>query len=92
MSATTLDDTGAPTLEVRIYDHDLLLARELCEAEDDAAAVVARWSDVANLFVVADDLSITHESDDILAPDGPLVGSGEDLPIASTPIPGCGTE
>ena len=50
---------------MRIYDHDRLLARELCESEEDAAAVVERWSDVANLFVVADDLSTKHEPDDI---------------------------
>jgi hypothetical protein len=92
MSAATLYDAGAPTLEVRIYDHDRLLARELCESEEDAATVVERWSDVANLFVVADHLSTNHEPDDILAPDEPLIGSDEDYPIASTPVPGCGTE
>ena len=53
MSAGTLYDTGAPTLEVRIYDRGQLLTRELCESEEDAAEVVERWSDVANLFVVA---------------------------------------
>lgn len=73
MSAGTLYDAGAPTLEVRIYDHSRLLARELCEGKEDAAAVVECWSDVANLFVVADRLSTKHEPDDIPAP-GP---SGE---------------
>jgi hypothetical protein len=92
MSTGTLYDAGAPTLEVRIYDHDVLLARELCETEEDAAAVVERWSELANLFVVADDLSTKHQPDDILAPDEPLIGSDEDYPIASTPVPGCGTE
>lgn len=92
MSAGTLYDTGAPTIEVRIYDHDRLLARELCESEEDAAAVVERWSDVANLFVVADDLSTKHGPDDILAPEEPLIGSDEDYPISSKPSPGHGTE
>lgn len=92
MSAATLYDTGAPTLEVRIYNHARLLARELCESEEDAAAVVERWSDVANLFVVADDLSTKHEPDDILAPEEPFIGSDADYPVASTPMPGCGTE
>lgn len=54
MSAGTLSDTGTSALEVRIYDHDRLLAREPCESEEDTTAVVERWSDVANLFVVAD--------------------------------------
>jgi hypothetical protein len=92
MSTATLYDTGAPTLEVRIYDHDRLLAREHCEAEEDAAAVVERWSELANLFVVADDLSTKHEPDDISVPEEPLVDSDGDYPIVATPVPGYGTE
>jgi hypothetical protein len=92
MSAGTLYDTGAQPVEVRIYDHGRLLTRELCESEDDAAAVVERWSDVANLFVVADDISAQHEPDDILAPEDPLMGGDEDQPLASMPLPGYGTE
>ena len=65
MSTGTLYDVGAPALEVRIYDHDRLLARELCDSEEDARGVVERWSAVANLFVVADDLSTQHRPDDI---------------------------
>lgn len=55
MSTATLDHAGAPTLEVRIYDNDRLLAREVLQSEEDATAVVERWSDLANLFVVADE-------------------------------------
>ena len=33
-----------------------------------------------------------REPDDILAPEGSLMGADETLPIASRPLPGCGTE
>jgi hypothetical protein len=92
MSAGTLYDTGAQPVEVRIYDHGRLLTRELCESEDDAAAVVERWSDVANLFVVADDISAKHGPHDILAHEDPPMDPDEDYPIASAPLPGYGTE
>ena len=92
MSAGTLYDAGAPAVEVRVYDHDRLLAREHCESEDDAAAVVERWSEVANLFVVADDRSSKHGPEDSLAPEAPHIGSGANFPLASTPLPGRGTE
>ena len=85
MSAGTLYDVATPPLEVRIYDHDRLLAREPCESEDDARAVVDRWSDLANLFVVADALSAEHRPDDILPPAEPLAGDDEDHPVPSAP-------
>ena len=91
MSAGTLYYAGAPTIEVRIYDHGKLLTRELCESEEDVSDVVERWSDVANLFVVADDLSSKHEPDDILAPEVPLIEADEGYPLASRPLPGYGT-
>ena len=89
MSAGTLYDTGAPTIEVRIYDHDQLLTRELCESQEDVAGVVERWSEVANLFVVADDLSSKHGPDDIHAPEEPLIDVDEH-PIAAASVPGYG--
>jgi len=92
MSAGTLYDSGAPTIEVRIYRHDQLLIRELCESEEEATAVVEQWSDVDNVHVFVDDLSAHHGPEDILAPDEPLMGGGEDYSIASAPIPGYGTE
>lgn len=91
MSEGTCYDVGAPTLEVRIYDHGQFLTREFCESEADAAAVVERWSDLANLFVVADDLSAKHGPDDILAPEPPLLVD-EDVPIAFAHVPGRGTQ
>ena len=92
MSEGMLDDTGTPTLEVRIYEHGRLLTRELCESEEDAASVVERWQDVANVFVVVADLSSKHGPDDILAPEESLIEDDEDLPIAEAPLPGYGTE
>ena len=69
MSAGTLSDTRLLTLEVRIYDHDRLLGRELCENEEDTTEVVERWSDVANLFVVADFPSSKHQPDELAPPE-----------------------
>jgi hypothetical protein len=92
MSAGTLHDTDAPPLEVRIYDHSLLLAREPCDREEDAAAVVARWADVANLFVVADHPSSQHGPDDVPASEELLVDGDDDHPLASAPVPAHGTE
>lgn len=91
MSATTPYDTGAPTIEVRIYLNDQLLARELCETEEDVARVVEHWADVDNVYVLVDDLSAHHTPGDILAPDDFLT-SDDDYSIASAPAPGYGTE
>jgi len=92
MSAGTLYDGGAPTIEVRIYSGSKLLMRELCESEDDAAEVVERWSDVDNLFVVVDDLTTKHGPGDILAPE-PAPATDEEQPsIATTTLPELGTE
>jgi len=82
---------GAPTIEVRIYRNSRLLVQALCESEEEAAAVVEQWSDVANVYVIVDDLSAKHGPGDVLAPEDPLLGDDE-LPIAAAPLPGYGTE
>lgn len=92
MSAGTDYDSGAPTIEVRIYRDSRLLLRELCESEEEARAVADQWSDVGNVYVRVDDLSAHHSPDDVLAPDELPTGGGEDRSIASAPIPGYGTE
>jgi hypothetical protein len=92
MSTGTSYDAGAPTIEVCVYEHGRLLTRELCESEEDAAAVVERWSDVPHTYVVVDDLSAKHGPDDILAPEPLFVGPDDDQPIASASLPGHGTE
>lgn len=90
MSTGTDYDSGAPTIEVCIYEHGQLLTRELCESEEDAAVVVERWSDVPGAYVVVDDLTTKHGPDDILAPEDPSLD--DDHPIATAPPPGYGTE
>ena len=92
MSASSLYDTGAPTIEVRIYSDGVLLTRELCESEEEAQDVVERYSDVANLFVVADDLGTPHTPDDVLAPEPPITDPWDEEPIASRPVSPLGTE
>lgn len=91
MTGGTSYDTGAPTIEVRIYRDGQLLVRELVETEEDAAAVVEQWSTVENVYVLVDDLSARHVPGDILAPDD-VQTSDDDLPIDSAPVSERGTE
>jgi hypothetical protein len=92
MPEGTFYDSGAPTIEVRIYRNDQLLLLTLCESEQEAAKVVEQWSDVENVYVLVDDLSVHHRPGDILAPDELPISGDEDLPIDSAAIPGYGTE
>jgi hypothetical protein len=85
-------DTGSPTIEVRVHRGDELLARELCETEEEAATVVEKWSDVEGVDVLVDDLSAHHGPEDILAPDDLPLTDDEDHPVVSALIPGRGTE
>lgn len=91
MSTASLNETEAPTIEVRIYDHDHLVGREPCSSEHAVTEVVGRWSEMANLFVVAD----------LLAPPGPVPAAlavqyhpddAEPCPLALAQLPGYGTE
>lgn len=92
MPSGTSYDTGAPTIEVRIYRNGQLLIRELVETEEDGAAVVEQWSDVENVYVLMDDLSARHAPGDILAPDELVRTDEEDRAICAAAIPGRGTE
>ena len=92
MPAGTFYDSGAPTIDVRIYRDEQLLVRELCESEEEAAAVAEQWSDVENVYVLVDDLSAHHGPGDILAPDELPLSDDEDHSIASATVPGFGTE
>jgi hypothetical protein len=90
---STSYDPGASTVEVRVYERGRLLTRELCESEEEAAAVVERWSEVPDTDVVVDDLATKHGPDDILAPEDPAPGPEDEThPIASASLPGHGTE
>ncbi len=94
MSEDSLYDNGTSVIEVRIYRDDQLLARELCESEDDAAAVVDRWSELGNLSFLVDDLSRHHAPEDILAPEPPEPPdvADEDYSIANPPLQDRGME
>lgn len=91
MSERNQYDAGAPAIEVRIYRDEHLIARELCESEDDAAAVVDHWSEVDGVSLLVDDLSVQHTPGQILAPDPPDTGD-EEYPIAQAALPAKGGE
>lgn len=67
MSDTGLYDSGAPHIEVRVYRQDRLIARELCESDADADAVVERWSRDGAFTFQVDDVTHQHGPDDVLA-------------------------
>jgi hypothetical protein len=76
MSDIGLYDSGAPHIEVRVYEGDKLIARELCESEAEADALVERWSEDGDFTFQVDDLSVTHGPDDVLG--GEAVEPGAD--------------
>jgi hypothetical protein len=67
VSDIALYDSGAPHIEVRVYEQDRLIARELCESEDEADALVERWAQEGGFTFQIDDLSHDHSPDDVLA-------------------------
>ena len=91
MAESTLYDTGSPSIEVRVYRHDALFARELCESESEAAAVVERWSAEGDFTFLVDDLTFHHAPGDVLAPEPPDLVD-DDYPIASSELPARGVE
>jgi hypothetical protein len=91
MSESSGYDDGAAAIEVRIYRDEQLIARELCESEDNAAAVVDHWSEVGNVSFLVDDLSAQHTPGDILAPEPPEAANEAD-PIANGHLPDRGVE
>jgi hypothetical protein len=92
MVEATLYDTGSPTIELRVYSGSRLLIRELCESEEDAQALVDQWSDVGNLFVIADGLGTAHGPGDVLAPEPPITDHWDEDTIATAPVSSRGTE
>lgn len=60
-----------PTVEVRVWRHGQLLHAELCESDEQAAAVVERWQDVDGVRCEVDDLSVRHRPGDVFEPDPP---------------------
>lgn len=63
-------DAGAtPTIEVSVFRHGELIERQLCESEEDAAALVEQWSELEDVTCLVDDLSFHHSPDDVLEPE-----------------------
>jgi hypothetical protein len=73
--------TFGPATEVLVYRGDELVTTEWCDSEDDAAEVVARWSEQPGVRCVVHDLSTravttTYEPD--ASDEGPIEGSADD--------------
>lgn len=51
------DPSSTPTVEVLVYRGDELVITEWCDSEDEAAEVVARWSEQAGVRCVVRDVS-----------------------------------
>jgi len=54
----------APTVEVRVFRHGVLVHQELCESEEQAALVVDEWSELDGVQCEVDDMSAEHGADD----------------------------
>lgn len=91
MADSTPYDRGSPSIEVRVYRHGALFARELCESETEAAAVVDRWSEEGEFTFMVDDLTFHHAPGDVLAPEPPDIVD-DDFPIASSELSTRGVE
>jgi hypothetical protein len=57
MSDYTTYDTSSPSLEVRVYRNGEVIARELCESEDEATLAVERYADEHEVSFEVEDLS-----------------------------------
>lgn len=55
-------DRQSLVVEVRVYLHDELVHRELCESEEQAAAVVDAWSEREGVECEVTDLSASAPS------------------------------
>lgn len=59
MSEPRPDEVGdvTPTIEVTVFRHGDLVATELCESEEEAAAVVSTWEEVDGVECEVNDLA-----------------------------------
>jgi len=92
MSAGTLDDTRAPSFEVRIYRDNELLLRAFCESAEEATALASQGSGLDRVYLLVDDGSPTPGPGDVLEHEGVSGPDDEDQPLASMALPGIGTE
>lgn len=79
---------ATPTTEVRVFRHGELIERVLCESEQEAAAVLERWSELEDVTCLVDDLSFHHTPDDVLEPE-PAEPEDDEYPHAPAeePVP-----
>lgn len=85
MSDYTIYDTGAPSIEVRVYRDGEVIARELCESEDEANAIVERYADERGVSFEVEDLSSERWPGEILA--SPSVGFDEGYDAEGPVVP-----
>jgi hypothetical protein len=76
------DMADTPTIEVRIYRDDELIDHTLCESDEEATALVARWGEIDDVTCEVDDSSYRHRPDDILTPE-PVAPLDEDYPTTA---------
>ena len=62
-------DTGAPTLQVSVYEDGELVARVPCESAEEAAGIVSAWEERVGIECEVEDLAVHHGPDDVLAPE-----------------------
>jgi hypothetical protein len=68
-------DIGAPSIEVRIFREGRVIARELCESEEQAELLVERYADERGMTFEVEDLSLERRPGEILA--SPSIGFDE---------------
>lgn len=66
-----------PTIEVRVYRHGALVATELAESEEAAAAIVDQWSEQEGVQCEVDDLTVRHGPDDVAEPEPALLAEDD---------------
>ncbi|WP_148611254.1 hypothetical protein [Nocardioides rubriscoriae] len=69
MTQSVHEGDSSPTIELCVYREGELLARELCESEEDAAEAARRWAETGNVTFTVDDVSFRHSPEDVLAPE-----------------------
>jgi len=79
MSEVSEERDEAPTIEVRVFRHGVLIQQELCESEEQALLVVDEWAELDGVECEVDDLSVHHRAGDILEPE-PAELRDEDYP------------
>jgi hypothetical protein len=64
----------APTIEVVVRRHGVIVTRVLCESEGEATAVIDQWTEQPGVICEVDDLSVHHRAGQVLEPlEGELV-------------------